>query len=351
MLCILTYTVNAQDAPNGYTTNYNFKKWSQGSSPSADSLNHNTTLIDARIKIEDLRIDSLRSRTINGYPLSANVTLTKADLQIDTTNYLNATNINAGTLSVSRLPSAVYTTSTLDTSTIPFQNTRNVYTKPNLYNDSLIATSAVKFTNLTVTSTITANSFLDAGTGTSLAITGGENNWNGTNIFSDNNSANIFEGLHIGDGSQLTGLATSALVGVIDISNIPSTVYKTTNFDTSKVVTTDQVETITGQKNFSKISTKALWSTVTAVTTDIDWAESNTFSKTLSADVTVTFSNTQAGQMITVVITGDASHTVTWPTVTWQNSATQPTQTLSKTDIYSFIKIGSTIYGTVAQNF
>lgn len=70
-------------------------------------------------------IPATSARTINGHPLTSNVTITKADLNIDTTAYLNATNINSGTLSNSRLASSVYTTSTLDTSTISFLNQFN----------------------------------------------------------------------------------------------------------------------------------------------------------------------------------------------------------------------------------
>ena len=68
------------------------------------------------------------ARTINGRALTANISITKADLGIDTTAYLNATNINTGTLSNSRLASSVYTSSTLDTSRIPFKNQTNNFT-------------------------------------------------------------------------------------------------------------------------------------------------------------------------------------------------------------------------------
>lgn len=68
------------------------------------------------------------ARTINGKALTANISITKSDLGIDTTAYLNATNINTGTLSNSRLATSVYTTSTLDTSTIPFLNQKNFFT-------------------------------------------------------------------------------------------------------------------------------------------------------------------------------------------------------------------------------
>lgn len=48
---ILTLDLMAQDVPSGYTTNYKIRKWSQGSVPTADSLNANWDLIDTKIKL------------------------------------------------------------------------------------------------------------------------------------------------------------------------------------------------------------------------------------------------------------------------------------------------------------
>lgn len=291
----------AQDNPSGYTPNYGLRKWSQNAIPSADSLNKNWTDIDSYIKIRDQRIDSLRNRTINGQPLSANVSITKATLGIDTTKYLDAINANSGTLNINRLPTTVYnsTTGNLDTSKIVTTNQ---------------------------TETITGQKTMS-------------------------NAANAITGYFTGYGKNIDSLvATKILTGTLDTGRLSSMVYKTNNLDTSKIVMTDQSETITGTKAFSSVSTKALWSTVEVVTTNIDWSLSNTFSKTLSSSPTLTFSNTQAGQMITIAITNGASWTITWPTITWMNGVV-PVQTPSKTDIYSFIKIGSIIYGTAAQNF
>ncbi len=82
---------------------------------------------------------------------------------------------------------------------------------------------------------------------------------------------------------------------------------------------------------------------------NIDWSAAGSFSKTLAAGGnTFTFSNTNDGQTIVVVLTGAAS-TVTWPTVEWAGGVA-PTQTASGKDVYTFIKIGSTIYGAVLQD-
>ena len=81
----------------------------------------------------------------------------------------------------------------------------------------------------------------------------------------------------------------------------------------------------------------------------VDWSTSGVFSKTLSAGANaITFSNSLDGQTISIVLTGAAS-TVTWPAGTKWPGGTTPTQTASGTDVYSFVKVGTTIYGSAVQ--
>ncbi len=80
----------------------------------------------------------------------------------------------------------------------------------------------------------------------------------------------------------------------------------------------------------------------------IDWSLANVFSKTLGAGAQVfTFLNATDGQVIVVEVTG-ATSTLTWPTVKWP-AGTPPTQTTAGTDIYTFVKVGTTIFGSVVQ--
>lgn len=85
---------------------------------------------------------------------------------------------------------------------------------------------------------------------------------------------------------------------------------------------------------------------------DIDWRPGNVYTKTLSANTTLTFSNVPDGKTIVVEITNTAGNfTLTWPTVRWPGDVT-PIQTVgAKTDVYTLIKIGSVIRGSVIQNF
>ncbi len=90
--------------------------------------------------------------------------------------------------------------------------------------------------------------------------------------------------------------------------------------------------------------------TVTIPALNIDWQASSYFKKTLGAGANaITFSNV-FDKPIMVALTG-AGSTVTWPgTVKWLGG-TVPTQTASGTDVYTFVSIGGTVYGTVIQNF
>lgn len=82
---------------------------------------------------------------------------------------------------------------------------------------------------------------------------------------------------------------------------------------------------------------------------EIDWSLAGVYTKTLDAGAQVfTFANATDGQVIVVVVTGAVS-SVTWPTVQWAGGVA-PTQTASGTDVYTFVKAGSTIYGSAAQD-
>lgn len=93
--------------------------------------------------------------------------------------------------------------------------------------------------------------------------------------------------------------------------------------------------------------------TITISGSNIDWSSSQKFQKTLSANITFTFSNaTDTRAPIVVKITNTASnYVVTWPTVKWTGNVA-PVQTIGvKMDVYTFVVIGSDICGSVIQNF
>jgi hypothetical protein len=89
----------------------------------------------------------------------------------------------------------------------------------------------------------------------------------------------------------------------------------------------------------------------------IDWTQSNTFDILLTASMDVTWSNAQNGQTINIVVTqgtAPSGNLATWPTTdTFFPGGLIPTQseTGGKRDIYTFICIGSNIYGNYVQNY
>lgn len=83
------------------------------------------------------------------------------------------------------------------------------------------------------------------------------------------------------------------------------------------------------------------------VTTDVDWTASSVFTKTLAADVTLTFSNVKTGMVKTMVI--DGNFAITWPAgVKWLNG------TYSGTATKNIIQLISTnddteVFGTISN--
>lgn len=79
---------------------------------------------------------------------------------------------------------------------------------------------------------------------------------------------------------------------------------------------------------------------------DIDWEQGNSFTKTISANSTFTFSNVRDGKTIVFEVISSGTYTVTWPAEVKWTGGTEPTQTDTGTDIYSFTIFGTRIYGS-----
>ena len=90
-------------------------------------------------------------------------------------------------------------------------------------------------------------------------------------------------------------------------------------------------------------------------TANIDWSTGATFADSESANSVLTMVNTADGSAVTVSVTDSGGHTITWTvpggqTLKW-SGGTAPAQTSGKTDVYTFIRVGTTIYGSAVQNF
>jgi hypothetical protein len=105
--------------------------------------------------------------------------------------------------------------------------------------------------------------------------------------------------------------------------------------------------------------TPATSTVTTGASPAINWALSNSFDLTLTSATaaTISFSNQQDGQIITIAIHQPASGTattVTWPTIKWTGgTAPTMTATLSKTDVYTiyYNATAGVYYGSYVQNF
>lgn len=110
--------------------------------------------------------------------------------------------------------------------------------------------------------------------------------------------------------------------------------------------------------NSSSSNIKQLYSTPATISAvDINCSLSNNFTKTLSGNSTFTFSNFVDGQVVNISVTNtNSNYLVSWTapsgtTLKWKDGIT-PIQTIGiKTDLYSFIRVGSFVYGTAVQNF
>lgn len=93
--------------------------------------------------------------------------------------------------------------------------------------------------------------------------------------------------------------------------------------------------------------------TVAIAASGVDWLLGNVFTKTLAANTTFTFSNMTPGQTIIMRLTNTVSnYTVTWPGAVLWTGGTPPTMTVgAKSDVYTFVYDGSTIYGSYVQDF
>lgn len=147
--------------------------------------------------------------------------------------------------------------------------------------------------------------------------------------------------------SEQGGVAIGSLV--IDTPSIPDLLVgggATESFEFNGEITP-----FTRQTSFTGTVTinRVIKPPVAVLTSDIDWGTGDVHYLTLSAGANVlTFSNMRDGQIITLEVTGAAS-TLTLPTTRWPGGVV-PTQTPSGTDIYTFMKRGANINGTVLQD-
>ena len=87
--------------------------------------------------------------------------------------------------------------------------------------------------------------------------------------------------------------------------------------------------------------------TYTLTGTALDPANGTIQTRAFSGNTSLTDSLT-TGESMVLQTTGGASHTITWPTITWVTSAGNAAPTLTAADTIVFWKVGTTLYGAYA---
>lgn len=133
----------------------------------------------------------------------------------------------------------------------------------------------------------------------------------------------------------------------------PLPIKITNQLDTNKLSFLDKNNNFTGTNSFSQV-----FSPVSIIAdSTIDCSLSCNFEKTLVANTNFTFKNFISGQTLNIVLTNtESNYTVSWKnptglTIKWSGGIVPVQTTGAKSDVYTFIRVGSIIYGTVIQNF
>lgn len=86
---------------------------------------------------------------------------------------------------------------------------------------------------------------------------------------------------------------------------------------------------------------------------EVDWSQSNSFYKTLSANTAFTFANIADGRSVVLAITNTAGNfTASWPASVQWRFGSEPVLSLGDTtDIFTFVSINGIVYGSVVQTF
>ena len=107
------------------------------------------------------------------------------------------------------------------------------------------------------------------------------------------------------------------------------------------------VVTVSADATFQKAIVENVY---TLAGTDIDPSNGTIQTKVLSAPVTFTES-ISAGESVVLMIENGATHTITWPPVTWVTSSGNAAPTPTEKDTFVFWKISTTLYGAYVGSY
>jgi len=143
------------------------------------------------------------------------------------------------------------------------------------------------------------------------------------------------------DSNTLSGIAASSFV----LSNGSG------NIDGSASQKAIPAGVVVGTTDIQTLTNKTVRDTVYALTGTAFLATNGAIqTKTLSANTTFTDSLT-SGDAIVLQLEAGASHTVTWPTMTWVTSGGNVAPTLTAKDTLVFWKVSSVLYGAYTGSY
>ena len=116
--------------------------------------------------------------------------------------------------------------------------------------------------------------------------------------------------------------------------------------DTAK---TDVAQTYTAQQTFGELK-ETVYTLATTGSIALDPANGSIQTSVLTGAPTFTDS-LEAGQSVVLHLEGGATHTVTWPTITWTTSAGNAAPTLTAKDVLVFWKVSTTLYGAYVGSY
>lgn len=251
----------------------------------------------------------------------------------------------------------------LDTNNIAYLNKDNVFTGTNVFSKVFIDSLILRVYLLDTGTSIVRN-ILPQTTST-YNFGSNDNRWRtgffdtlyfgSSRIFKGNGKLNLTDNLYLSANKSIDFGSGNLNISDALTYNLLIRQYDGATLDTTLYIS-GMDSSVTTYGNLISVSYKQK-SVVTIADSVINCNLSNTFQKTLSATQRFVISNIGDGQTLNIAVTNTASnYKVTWVdpdglTIKWADSIV-PVQTIgAKTDVWTFVRIGTVIYGNVIQNF
>ena len=134
--------------------------------------------------------------------------------------------------------------------------------------------------------------------------------------------------------------------GTVKVDSITSS---TQTLTVDNLAVTNAAQTFSAQQTFGELK-ETVYTLATTGSIALDPANGSIQTSVLTGAPTFTDS-LEAGQSVVLHLEGGATHTVTWPTITWTTSAGNAAPTLTAKDVLVFWKVSTTLYGAYVGSY